>query len=89
MFFENLMCIYIFFVMVEKKLGLIEIFFDVFYFLIKKGEIFYDICLILDVLGVDLMVIWVFENDYYLLLINLGVGYYLGLGIVNGGDGFG
>ena len=89
MFFENSTRTHTSFAMAEKKLGLTEIPFDASHSSIKKGETLYDTCLTLDALGVDLTVIRASENDYYLPLINPGAGHYLGLGIVNGGDGSG
>lgn len=85
-FFENLIRIYKLFEMVEFKLGLKIIEFNVDISFVNKGEIFYDIILIMSVLGLDVCVIRYFDIDYYKELI---VSLNIYLVIVNGGDGLG
>lgn len=77
---------YKFFEVVEIKLGLEWFDFDVKISLVNKGEIFYDIILILFVLGVDVCVICYLEVDYYRELI---VSLMIMIFIINGGDGLG
>lgn len=72
--------------MVEYCFGMKIFDFDLGYFSVIKGESFYDLVCIVDVIGVEVVVICYFINYYYDYLFVIGM---FGLLVVNGGDGFG
>ena len=74
------------FEMAEKKLGLGVIGFDVSTSSVNKGETLYDTVLTLNAIGVDIVVIRHFEEDYYKALIHPSD---ISASIINGGDGRG
>lgn len=67
----------------ERKLGLEVIDFEVGASSVQKGESLYDTCKTLEMIGVNLLVIRHYENEYYRKLDNLKVP------IISGGDGSG
>lgn len=69
--------------MVEFKLGLKMISFEILILFVLKGEFLYDICKILESIGCDLLVIRYLFNNYYEKLVNINIL------IVNVGDGSG
>lgn len=81
-FFENFIWMWIFFELVEKCFLVDVVNFFVFSFLVKKGEILFDIVNNIFFMKVDMVVMWYLVlGVYYFLLC------YIGVNIINVGDG--
>lgn len=87
MFYENFICIWVLFEVVGKWMSVDVINVSVVGFLVGKGELLWDIVLILCVVGVDVLIICYFVfGVVYLLVQWIGV-YNDGLVVINVGDG--
>lgn len=83
LFFENSTRTKLSFEVAQRNLGFDVIPFDVSTSSVSKGESLYDTCKTLESLGIDLLVIRHFQNEYYKELENINIP------IINGGDGTG
>ncbi len=83
LFFENSTRTKLSFEVAQRNLGFEVIPFDVSTSSVSKGESLYDTCKTLESLGVNLLVIRHFQNEYYNELENINIP------IINGGDGTG
>lgn len=83
LFFENSTRTKLSFEVAQRNLGFDVIPFDVSTSSVSKGESLYDTCKTLESLGIDLLVIRHFQNEYYKELKNINIP------IINGGDGTG
>lgn len=83
LFFENSTRTKLSFEMAQRQLGMEVIPFDVSTSSVSKGESLYDTCKTLESIGVDLLVIRHFQNEYYKDLDNIKIP------IISGGDGTG
>ena len=83
LFFENSTRTKSSFLVAEQQLGLKLIDFETSTSSIQKGESLYDTCKTLDSIGVNLLIIRHFQNEYYEELKNINVP------IINAGDGSG
>ncbi len=80
LFFENSTRTKLSFEVAQRNLGFEVIPFDVSTSSVSKGESLYDTCKTLESLGVNLLVIRHFQNEYYNELENINIP------IINGGD---
>lgn len=83
LFFENSTRTKLSFEVAQRNLGMQVIPFDVSTSSVSKGESLYDTCKTLENLGVNLLVIRHFQNEYYKELDNIKIP------IISGGDGTG
>ena len=83
LFFENSTRTISSFLVAEQQLGLKLIDFETSTSSIQKGESLYDTCKTLESIGVNLLIIRHFQNEYYEELKNINVP------IINAGDGSG
>ncbi|NKE84594.1 aspartate carbamoyltransferase catalytic subunit [Staphylococcus arlettae] len=83
LFFENSTRTKSSFLVAEQQLGLKLIDFETSTSSIQKGESLYDTCKTLESIGVNLLIIRHFQNEYYEELKNINVP------IINAGDGSG
>lgn len=83
LFFENSTRTKLSFEVAQRNLGFEVIPFDVSTSSVSKGESLYDTCKTLESLGVNLLIIRHFQNEYYNELENINIP------IINGGDGTG